>query len=122
MSYCIYGVSIWFYKENNVGSFNLSFEEYFDIVKLNSCHYCGTVLPNTGSGLDRKNGEPYYAFGNCVACCTECNKSFNNFYNYEEKLIMAEARKKIITIRQNSMNGGVDTNLFICQFKTLRCQ
>jgi hypothetical protein len=84
-------------------TFYLSKEEYLQITVDKKCHYCGSDLSKTGSGLDRMNNEPYYRTENSVPCCKICNTSFMDFYTYNEKLIIAEARKAINLKRQQSL-------------------
>ena len=72
----------------------LTLDEYSNIIKDGLCHYCGNPLSKTGSGLDRINNEPSYAFNNVVACCVRCNRVFNLYFNYNQKLLLAEAIRK----------------------------
>lgn len=76
----------------------LSDKEFFWIATQN-CHYCG-VLPSlteqprvkgaptfTYSGVDRKDSTLGYIEGNCLPCCTECNRakmqrSYNDFLKW----------------------------------------
>lgn len=81
--------------------FDLTIEKYTEIVNANSCHYCGKSLPVSGSGIDRKNEESYYRFENTVPCCKRCNSTFMNQYNYKQKLILAEAIKKIDSLNKD---------------------
>jgi 5-methylcytosine-specific restriction endonuclease McrA len=46
--------------------FDLSFAEYEAILAIGVCHYCGQPLNKSGSGIDRKNNEPYYRTSNTV--------------------------------------------------------
>jgi hypothetical protein len=53
--------------------FKLTFEQYKLLISK-PCYYCGGTLPEVGSGLDRVNNKKGYSVGNCVSCCTTCNK------------------------------------------------
>lgn len=67
-------------------TWGISFEEYVMIVSSGECHYCGELLPRTGSGLDRKNNALGYTIDNVVPCCFDCNTTKRNFFTYEEML------------------------------------
>ena len=85
-------------KSRNL-AFLLSEEEYGVIVGDGKCHYCERLLSPTGSGLDRKNNEPFYNTETVVACCADCNRTFGAMYSYQEKLVLAKAIKEIIHLR-----------------------
>jgi hypothetical protein len=68
--------------------------EYGDLLK-NVCHYCLQSIGETGTGLDRKNNEPFYSIDSCVPCCGRCNGTFMDQYNYDEKMILAETIRVI---------------------------
>lgn len=53
--------------------FNLTEEEYINLIKDKNCFYCQGTLNKTGVGLDRINNSKGYISENCVACCKECN-------------------------------------------------
>lgn len=76
-------------------AFDLTLDEYLNLIKDGICHYCTEPLNETGSGLDRKNNEPLYSVQTAVPCCRQCNITFNGFYTYEEKLLSAKTIKKI---------------------------
>jgi 5-methylcytosine-specific restriction endonuclease McrA len=75
--------------------FKLSFDDYSKVVSDGLCHYCGKEIPKSGSGLDRKNEERFYAVENCVPCCCRCNTAFMANFTYEEKLVIAAAIKTV---------------------------
>jgi hypothetical protein len=87
--------------------FCLSFDEYKEIIKSGICHYCGNQLPQTGSGLDRKDNEPYYKVINVIACCTRCNTTFMHNYSYAGKLLLAEAIKKYDALIKHPLHLNV---------------
>lgn len=66
--------------------FNLNFEQFLDICKL-ECHYCGKVaiVNNKYSlnGIDRKINSIGYEPSNCLPCCSSCNAEKSN-RSYEE--------------------------------------
>lgn len=95
-----YKFSIRLAKNRNY-DYNLSFDEYCQMIKM-PCHYCGEKLNETGSGLDRKNNEPYYEISNVVPCCRQCNTCFMHFFSYEEKLMLGATVKKINSLRKES--------------------
>jgi hypothetical protein len=51
-------------------NFDISFEEFEDLIKENNCHYCG----QEAKGIDRINSDLGYAKNNCVNCCFVCNR------------------------------------------------
>ncbi len=80
-------------KKHNL-ELHLTNEQYAEIITdFTTCHYCDKPLGKTGSALDRVNNEPFYAYDNVVTCCARCNRVFNNYFTYEQKLVLAEAIK-----------------------------
>ncbi len=79
----------------------LTFDEYEPLLKL-PCHYCGKQLPCTGVGLDRKDSGGGYIVANVVPCCFRCNVTFGDRFNYDEKLILANAIKEVDKKRETS--------------------
>ena len=96
------------YRKQAIGRglcFNLSKKLFREMTKQ-VCHYCGQVPSrickpvrdnlNTGkyyiyTGIDRKNGDLGYSKGNCVPCCTVCNRaknimSYNEFKSWIERI------------------------------------
>lgn len=63
---------------------SLNKEEFIELIKNNQCHYCPFTLPETSSGLDRKDCKKGYEVGNVVPCCAVCNSAKSNIYSYEE--------------------------------------
>jgi hypothetical protein len=73
--------------------FTLSKEEFKDII-LSNCHYCNAVPNNIRldraklrkgiglscltNGIDRKDSEKGYIYGNVLPCCEDCNKAKRN--------------------------------------------
>lgn len=53
----------------NQSKFNLTFEEFLEIVKQ-PCFYCGDT---TSNGIDRVDNNKGYISGNMVSCCKVCN-------------------------------------------------
>ena len=50
-------------------SFDLNFKDFENFIS-SPCYFCG----GDGYGIDRVNNHLGYEVGNCVACCTLCNK------------------------------------------------
>lgn len=85
-------------------NFELSYKHFISLTKSN-CHYCNqkpsrehkfyikdTIMPSyICNGIDRKNNNEGYIEGNCLPCCTICNRAKNNleydsFINWIEHL------------------------------------
>jgi hypothetical protein len=81
-------------------TFDLTLEEYAQIIQENVCFYCLGPLNETGSGLDRKDNEPFYSKENCVPCCWPCNITFNSIYTFGEKLMLAKTIREIYSLRK----------------------
>ena len=69
----------------------IEFAEYVQLVLPNQCHYCGTSLPETGSGLDRIDPMKGYTLNNVRPCCDMCNTAKNDcteeeFYTWAIRL------------------------------------
>jgi hypothetical protein len=73
-------------------SFNISFEYFISLTNKN-CFYCGSIpkrvqkfqlniknkhIDYICNGVDRVNNLIGYIEGNCVPCCTICNRAKNN--------------------------------------------
>lgn len=70
--------------------FELSRDEYASLIEM-PCRYCGdTKTPEVGCGLDRMSNDIGYVFENCVSCCEICNKAKNEFFTYDEMLILGK--------------------------------
>ena len=72
---------------------NLSFEEYVDVIK-GVCHYCGGALPKYGTSLDRKNNSIGYTKENIVPCCATCNDTKGAHLSYDEMIMLVEYRRR----------------------------
>jgi len=83
---------IWKYKQN-AEKRNLEFSLSGDESRwffFQPCFYCGLFLPEHGSGIDRYNNRCGYIQGNCVPCCTLCNRMKNDL---EASEFIAHVRK-----------------------------
>lgn len=81
---------------------NISYEEFFEIIKDQECHYCSCQLNmdeysrssgkrSTAACLDRKDNDVGYTVDNVVACCPKCNYGKGKWYTYEEWLEVGKA-------------------------------
>ena len=67
-------------KARNI-PFDLTEDEVRFLITKN-CYYCGAIPSRKASpvyddlvnGIDRINSNDYYHMGNCVTCCTMCNR------------------------------------------------
>jgi hypothetical protein len=65
-------------KNRNI-IFNLSKEEYLEIIQ-NNCYICGSKPSDTFiCGMDRVDSAKEYVKENCKACCKDCNYMKNNY-------------------------------------------
>jgi hypothetical protein len=55
-------------------SVTITLKQYIRLRKK-PCTYCGSALPAVGHGIDRRNSKRGYHPGNCLPCCTNCNKA-----------------------------------------------
>lgn len=76
----------------------LTFEEYCDIVSSGICHYCGGKLSKTGTNLDRKDPAVDYLKDNVVPCCRPYNIIKNKFITYEEMFEII----KVLKLKRNT--------------------
>ena len=74
---------------------DLSYEQFVELTKQKSCHYCGASLrwakfdvnKNGGAvNLDRKDSSKSYTLENVVPCCKRCNVGKNRLFTHEEWL------------------------------------
>ena len=86
-------------------NFNISFEEFSNIV-TKPCYYCnGELATSAGSSLDRINNDKSigYIVENVLPCCGRCNQTRNVHWTVEETKFMIQAvlefrnREKFIT-------------------------
>lgn len=73
--------------------FSLSKEEFGNLLNGNCC-YCGT---NEKIGIDRIDNTLGYIIGNCVSCCSLCNKMKTNL----NREVFLEQCKKITNLVNN---------------------
>lgn len=100
-------------------SFNLSFEEFMGLTKLN-CFYCGVkpkqIQKASGgnyiyNGIDRKSPKIGYTTNNCTPCCKICNRakldmSFKSFQNYLTRFKNDTFIKKFYLLRHEDINSN----------------
>ena len=78
----------------------ITYEEFYGIIKDQKCHYCTKDLNmstyrkkgrSTASCLDRKDTLLSYSLDNTVPCCPKCNYGKGKWYSYEEWVIVGRA-------------------------------
>jgi len=79
-------------------NWELTMEEYSVLIVDKSCHYCSSVLPETGAGLDRKDNAIGYTYINCIPCCTDCNGLKGKYLTYDEMLAVSALLKSMRSI------------------------
>jgi len=62
----------------------ITLEKYKNLISSH-CFYCGGVLPETGSGIDRIDSKVGYVEGNCRPCCGQCNRAKTDMTESEFK-------------------------------------
>lgn len=98
---------------NKKVEFNLTFEEFKEIINNNICHYCDDVLIynehsrdwgkslTRAHQLDRKNNLKGYTKDNVVSCCWNCNRLKSDAFTYKEFMLLSPTLKHIKKAREN---------------------
>lgn len=71
------------YAKNKNLVWNITFEQFCESIKQ-TCHYCAGALPQTKTGMYRKDNEKGYTLDNVVPCCYACNQIRSNSFTYDE--------------------------------------
>lgn len=75
--------------------FNLTKQEYKDIVSAYTCFYCKEITKN--KTIDRKNNSLGYTKPNCVMSCSRCNsRKGTKTIDQMNKIIEIKSRTKVI--------------------------
>lgn len=92
-------------------------EEFFKLITKQNCSYCKVqpsklfpleVVDNLFygqyiyNGIDRKNNNIGYTIENCIPCCSQCNYTKSNRFNYEEFILLAPTLKQIRLKREET--------------------
>lgn len=85
---------------------NISFEEYKNLLLPGVCHYCGNPLPPKGVGLDRKDNAQGYLLSNVVACCGRCNSIKGPHLTYCEMLVVGAMLKNRSTNERTHLDDA----------------
>lgn len=78
---------------------SIPFELYESLIKL-KCHYCGGPLPETKTGLDRKDNRIGYLVGNVVPCCWYCNHLKSDVFTYDEFVLFSKTELFQVILRR----------------------
>jgi hypothetical protein len=87
-------------KKRNL-CWELTLEQWQNLVIGKTCHYCDGGLPEAGCALDRKDSSVGYTINNVVPCCSECNEIKGDNLTYEE---MVEIAKLLKALRNKKIN------------------
>jgi hypothetical protein len=84
-------------KQTRGFDFSLTFKEYVTLSKGAHCFYCKVLIVRNvysrdGLYLDRLDSSKGYVRGNCVPCCTSCNKIKGGWLHQKEMEIVALMR------------------------------
>lgn len=124
------GINIWYtsYKygaKNRNLEFNLSIEDFLDLIKK-PCVYCGQPAPERtvsahkknsyniiAQGIDRIDSSKGYSKENCVPCCTICNRmkldlSKTEFLDKISQIYNFSIEKRSTTIEKTSEEDGTE--------------
>lgn len=94
--------------------FEISFEEFKQVISSPECHYCKIPLiynkhsRDWGKNLtrayqlDRKDNTKGYILNNVVSCCWTCNRLKSDAFTYEEFCMLSPVLKEIQWRRRNS--------------------
>jgi len=83
---------------------DITYDEFYNIIKDQECHYCGVNLQmnrhrkkgkSQATCLDRKDTLLSYTVSNTVPCCPKCNYGKGKWFSYEEWLKVGELLKQI---------------------------
>jgi len=75
-------------------SFELTLEQYTELVVDKKCSYCDGDLPKTMGGLDRIDSSKGYTVDNVVSCCAECNRIKGDSLTYDETKVVIKSLKE----------------------------
>jgi hypothetical protein len=97
---------------NKKVEFNLTFEEFLEIIKEDKCHYCSSgIIFNKHSKfmskglsrayqLDRKDNYKGYTKDNLVVACWDCNRLKSDRFTYEEFMKFSPILQEIMKERK----------------------
>lgn len=89
---------------------NLTFEQWTELVINKVCHYCDGKLPEVGSALDRKDNNLDYIYENVIACCKTCNMIKGDSLTYNEMIavsnLLKDIRKSYCSSSESSTDAG----------------
>lgn len=74
--------------------------EQFEALTKQQCHYCNNKLPETKTGLDRKDSDLGYIVSNVVPCCRYCNQVKSNLFSYDEFLKLAKTSEYLSAVNR----------------------
>jgi hypothetical protein len=77
------------------------FNFYCEIIKDDSCHYCGGSLNPTSHALDRVDSSKGHTCCNVVPCCWRCNNMKSDDISYEEMMLLAPVLQEIRLRRES---------------------
>ena len=75
-------------------AWDISEHDYCELLSQ-PCHYCGGALGISGVGLDRKDGPFGYVGFNVVPCCKRCNVVKNDYFTYDEMMLLSPVLRAI---------------------------
>jgi 5-methylcytosine-specific restriction endonuclease McrA len=81
-------------------SWDINEIEYEEIIKIGSCFYCGGLLPEAGSALDRVDSKLGYMLKNLVPCCTSCNHIKTDSSLEQLEMIVERLKEAIKILRK----------------------
>ena len=108
------------FKQRTKHLVQITYEDFFEIIKNQKCHYCFQNLKmskfniaNTNgshSCLDRKDCDYGYTKENIVPCCPKCNYGKGKWYTYKEWVVVGQAMsdlyKQLELKELNKRNNG----------------
>ena len=74
---------------------NITLEEYENLMKDFKCYYCGEPLKNSSYSLDRMNNKLDYTKINCVPCCSSCNYFKRDYLSSKEMTKIVKLLKQL---------------------------
>jgi hypothetical protein len=82
-------------NKNTKRTLQLTKEQYYNVIKDNTCYYCSGTLGNKGYSLDRIDNNLGYEVNNILPCCKNCNRFRMDLLTVDETLHLIKILKQL---------------------------